>query len=89
MLKKFKGVPSSSLSSQDICNRNSLLIKQAHKFMEVGDNLGIIYHGGEREIIKNYIEMEVEDDEISDKELEAIVDGYDDLEGSASISLEF
>ncbi|KAG5539632.1 hypothetical protein RHGRI_019989 [Rhododendron griersonianum] len=47
MLKKFKKGPSSSLSSQDICNRNSLLIKQARKLLDIGDTLGIKYYGGQ------------------------------------------
>ncbi|KAI8559072.1 hypothetical protein RHMOL_Rhmol04G0146500 [Rhododendron molle] len=89
MLKKFKKVPSSSLSSQDICNRNSLLIKQVHKFLDIGDTLGIKYYGGEKENIKRYIEMEMEDGEISDKELDGIVDGLNDVKEDASISVEF
>ncbi|KAG5544614.1 hypothetical protein RHGRI_017146 [Rhododendron griersonianum] len=54
MLKKYKKVPDSSLSSHDIRNRNSLLIKQARKCMDLGAILGVKYYGGERENIKKY-----------------------------------
>ncbi|KAG5545973.1 hypothetical protein RHGRI_018217 [Rhododendron griersonianum] len=84
MLKNFKKVSSSSLSSQDICNRNSLLIKQARKFMDIGASVGIKYYGSERYNIKKYIEMKMEKVEFSDKELDGIVDGLDE---DASIDL--
>lgn len=72
MLKNFKKIPSSSLSSHDICNRNSLLIKQAHKFMDIGASVGIKYYGWERYKIKKHIEMKMEKGEFSDNELDGI-----------------
>ncbi|KAG5549776.1 hypothetical protein RHGRI_014924 [Rhododendron griersonianum] len=89
MLKKYKKVPTSSLSSHAICNRNSLLIKQARKCMDIGATLDVKYYGGERETIKKYY-IELEEGKISDKEIDGIVDGaFDDLEECASISVEF
>ncbi|KAF7129531.1 hypothetical protein RHSIM_Rhsim10G0037400 [Rhododendron simsii] len=73
----------SSLSSHDICNRNSSLIKQARKCMDIGATLGVKYYGGERENIKKHIELEV--GEMSDKELDGIVDGFDDLEEDSTV----
>ncbi|KAG5550729.1 hypothetical protein RHGRI_015621 [Rhododendron griersonianum] len=55
--------------------------------MDIGTTLGVKYYGGERENIKKYIELEV--GEMLDKELDGIVDGFDDLEEGAFIVVEF
>lgn len=62
---KAKAVPSSSSSSIDIRNKNSILFKNANKAMESGARLEIKFIGGRNFNLKKLVEMGKE--EIADR----------------------
>ncbi|KAI8573905.1 hypothetical protein RHMOL_Rhmol01G0311900 [Rhododendron molle] len=66
--KKGKIVPSSSLSTRDIQNRNSILFKNASKALDFGARLEIKMVGGRNYNLKKWAEMEEE--EIEERVLE-------------------
>lgn len=59
-------VPSSSLSTRDIQNRNSILFKNASTALDFGTRLGIKIVGGRNYNLKKWVEMEQE--EIAERE---------------------
>lgn len=80
-----KEISFSSLSSCDIHNRNSLLIRQARKKMEMSAFLGVKFHGSESFNIKKFIESEGVD--ISEKKIEKEHDADVESEERASSQL--
>lgn len=83
---------SSSLSSFDFRNRNSILLQRAENAMDIATNsLGVKFYGGRVFILKKY--MELQTDNIAEKEIDVFNESEDgdfaETEDAGSLSLEF
>lgn len=91
---KNKRIPSSSLYSDDIRNRNSFMFKENCETMDLGARLGVSFKGGRNFILKTFVEMQ--EAELAERinaldDLEIYVDLEDDqnFKEGASLSLDF
>lgn len=82
---------SSSLSSNDIHNRNSVLRKKAELVMDIGERCGVKFYGKKSFNLKKIMELEVlHSAEKKNRDVDVLIDGdFDDLEDETSLSLEF
>ncbi|KAI8527614.1 hypothetical protein RHMOL_Rhmol12G0089200 [Rhododendron molle] len=55
---KNRKISTSSLSSNDIRNRSSILFKKARKTFDLSPTLGIEIRGGSNYILKEFVEMQ-------------------------------
>lgn len=55
---RHKKISSSSLSFDNIRNRNSILFKRARKAIDIGTTLGVKFQGGRNFNLKKFVEMQ-------------------------------